>query len=202
MSFPPVPPRSWVRFCVEASAAPAPTTLVERFRVEAVHTRRGAPLVGVAPGESFVRLESMVELPQGGGDLVGVTQHLGYMRARERPALFPTATPGTDAVCVVISLTKSDAWWQLALDERDALFRGAGREGHVAAGLPHARSIVQKLYHGRPVAGAGWDFVTYFEFEPAARGVFEGLLAGMRDAARNPEWDYVERETELWLVRH
>jgi hypothetical protein len=202
MSIPPVPPRTWARFCVaEPSLAPATTTQVDRYRVEAVHTLRGAPLRGIAVGAPFVRLESTLELPAGGGDLIGVTQQLLYTRAAERPDLITTATPGADAVCVVIPLTKSEAWWQLALDERDAMFRGSTRPGHIEVGLAYARSIVRKLYHARPLSGAGFDFVTYFEFHPADRAKFEALLSALRDPERNPEWSFVERESEIWLSR-
>lgn len=199
---PPVPPPTWARFCPEANAGPTLTTKVDRYRIEAVRTQRGAPLTGITPGDKFVRLESIAELPAGGGDLVGVTQHLAYTRAAERPDLVTTPLPGQDAVCVVIPLTKSEAWWQLALDERDAMFRGgATRPGHVEVGLAYARSILRKLYHARSLPGAGWDFVTYFEFAPAHRQQFEALLAGLRDPERNPEWNYVERESEIWLSR-
>jgi len=201
-TIPPVPPRTWARFCVpETSVAPPSTTRVDRYRVEAVTTLRGAPLRGIKPGMPFQRLESTLELPAGDGELIGVTQHLLYTRAAERPDLVTTASPGADAICVVIPLTKSEAWWQLGFDERDAMFRGATRPGHVEVGLPYARSIVRKLYHSRPLSGTSFDFVTYFEFFPADRPRFEALLAGLRDPERNPEWSFVERECELWLSR-
>ena len=201
MSTAPVPPRTWVRFCVEASAVPASTTRVDRYRVDSVRTVSGAPLAGIVSGAKLVRLESMVELPAGGGDLIGVTQHLVYTRAAERPSLVTASPPGADALAVMIPLTRSEAWWQLAQDERDALFRGAGKLGHVDVGLPYARTILRKLYHCRPLPGAGFDFLTYFEFSPADRPRFEALLAALRDPEQNPEWGYMERESELWLSR-
>jgi hypothetical protein len=192
-----------VRFCPATSGSATPNTKIDRYRVDAVRTLSGAPLGGIVPGSELLRLESTAELPPGGGDLIGVLQHFGYTRAAERPALATTSPPGADATCVVIPLTKSEAWWQLALDERDTLFRGASsRAGHVALGIPSARTLVRKLYHGRPLPGAGWDFVTYFEFSPERRGEFEALLAALRDPEQNPEWNYVERETEIWLSRH
>ncbi len=201
MAVPPVPPPTWVRFCALPRATPAPTTKIDRYRIDSVHTVSGAPLRGVTPGAELLRLESTVELPAGDGDLIGVMQHLVYMRAAERAELATTAPPGADAMCVVIPLSKSAAWWQLALDERDALFRGATRPGHVELGRPYAPTLVRKLYHGRPLPGAGFDFVTYFEFAPSERADFETLLAALRDPERNPEWRYVERETEIWLTR-
>lgn len=201
MAVPPVPPPTWVRFCAAPSATLAPTTTIDRYRIDSVRTLSGAPPRRLAPGAELSRLESTVELPAGDGDLIGVTQHLVYMRAAERAELATTSPPGSDATCVLIPLSKSAAWWQLALDERDALFRGAARPGHVELGRPYARTLVRKLYHGRPLPGAGFDFVTYFEFAPSERGDFEALLAALRDPERNPEWRYVERETEVWLTR-
>jgi hypothetical protein len=201
MAVPPVPPRTWVRFCAVPSATPAPTTKIDRYRIDSVNTVSGAPLRGLTPGAEISRLESTVELPAGDGDLIGVTQHLVYMRSSERAELVTTSPPGADALCVLIPISKSEAWWQLALDERDALFRGAARPGHVELGRPYAPTIVRKLYHSRPLPGAGFDFVTYFEFAPSERGHFESLLGALRDPERNPEWRYVERETEIWLTR-
>jgi hypothetical protein len=201
MSAPPVPPRTWVRFCAETGATTAPTTKIDRFRVDAVHTLRGAPIAGIAPGASFLRLESTRELPAGSGDIVGVTEQLLYTRAAERADLATTSPPGADALCVLIPVTKSEAWWQLAFDERDALFRGGARPGHLALGLPLARTLLRKLYHGRPLPGAGWDLLAYLECAPSERPQFEALLAALRDPERNPEWSYVERESEIWLTR-
>jgi hypothetical protein len=201
MSVPPVPPRTWARFCTETGATPAPTTKVDRYCVDVVRPLRGAPPAGIAPGATFFRLESTRELPAGNGDLVGVTQQLVYTRSGERAELATTSPPGADAICVLIPVTKSEAWWQLALDERDALFRGGGRPGHVELGLPLARTLLRKLYHGRPLPGAGWDLLAYLECAPSERTQFEELLAALRDPERNPEWGYVEREAEIWLTR-
>lgn len=201
MQCPNVPPITWVRFGT-ALAEPRDGEHVDRYRLESVTSHRGAPLEGLEVGAPFYRVESTAGVPAGDGDLVAVTQHLGYTRASERVELAATATPGPDAHVVVIPLTKSASWWSLAHDERDQLFRGAGRaEGHVAVGRPHAKTILRKLYHGRGVPGAGWDFLTYFEFSPDLADDFRALVAKLRDPAQNPEWAEVVREAELWLHR-
>jgi len=161
----------------------------------------GEPLAGLAVGGALCRIESTVGLPGGDGNLVGVTQHLEYTRAAEREALATTEVPGPSATCVLIPITKSAAWWQLAQDERDAIFRGSGRPGHVTVGLPFAHTIWRRAYHCRPLPGTSWDFLTYFEFLPKRREEFLELLAGLRDRERNPEWGFVERESEVWLSR-
>jgi chlorite dismutase len=201
MQSPQIPPTTWVRFSTR-HADGAPDERVDHYRIVSVTSHRGAPLEGFEVGARLSRVESTLGLPAGGGDLVGVTQHLGYTRAGERAELAATATPGANAHVVVIPLTKSQTWWSLAHDERDGLFRGAGKaEGHVSVGRPHAKTILRKLYHGRGLPGAGWDFLTYFEFEPELEADFRALLAGLRDPARNPEWTDVVRESEIWLTR-
>ncbi len=203
MSVPAVPPPTWARFSASsAGSTESFSTTIDRFRIEELRAVRGEPPAGLSVGSPFSRVESTAGLPSGEGNLIGVMQHLGYTRAAEREALATTELAGPRAICVLIPMTKSPAWWQLAHDERDAIFRGAGRPGHVTVGLPFARVILRKLYHCRPVvAGTGWDFLTYFEFLPERRGEFLELLAGLRDPERNPEWRYVERESEVWLSR-
>ena len=142
-------------------------------------------------------------MPAGAGDLVGVTAALAYTRAAERAELASgAALDSATAHVVVIPISRMSSWWALAHDERDHLFRGAGKsDGHVNVGRPYAPRLFRKLYHGRGVPGAGWDFLTYFEFEPALAEDFRALCAGLRDPARNPEWETVERETEIWLKK-
>jgi hypothetical protein len=201
MQSPSIVPTTWVRFTTTV-VEPRAGERVERYRIASVTSHRGLPLEGVEVGAWLSRVESTTGLPSGDGDLVGVTQHLGYTRSDERAELAATATPGPSAHVVVIPLTKSPGWWSLAHDERDRLFRGAGRaEGHVNVGRPQAKTIQRKLYHGRGVPGAGWDFLTYFELDAEFAGDFRDLLAGLRDPARNPEWAEVVRESEIWLTR-
>ena len=140
VAIPAIPPPTWVRFTSRAPNDPA--SKVERYRVTEHHTRSGAPLTGLAVGSELVRIESTRGVPEGDGDLAGVLLHLGYTRAAERAALVTTEVPGPTATAVVIPITKTNAWWQLAQDERDAIFRGAGRPGHVTVGLPFLRVSV------------------------------------------------------------
>jgi hypothetical protein len=194
-----LPQTTWVRFGTGLHPAEA-GEIVDQYRVEAVSTVRGAPLGGIEPGARFFRVESSAGPPAGEGDLVGATQHLGYTRARERRELLSGPAAGPDSLAVVIPITKSEAWWALAHDERDRLFRGQGeRDGHVNVGRPYAPRLFRKLYHGRGISQAGWDFLTYFEFEPNGVEDFRALVAGLRDPERNPEWREVVRESEIWL---
>ena len=197
------PPPTWVRFTAGAGASEREGERADRYRVEHVTTVRGTPLLGIDVGASLTRIESTLGVPAGAGDLVGVTAPLAYTRAAERAELASPAPLGTPtAHAVMIPISRKNSWWALAHDERDHLFRGAGKsDGHVKVGRPYAPRLFRKLYHCRGLPGAGWDFLTYFEFEPALADDFRALVAGLRDPARNPEWETVERETEIWLKK-
>src|SRR5262249_36160711 len=102
----------------------------------------------------------------------------------------------------IVAITKSDAWWRLAHDERQAYFRKrAAADGHTAIGEKYAAKIARRLYHARYLPGSEWDFITYFEFTEEHAPTFRKLLAALRDPKKNPEWGFVEREVEVFLRR-
>jgi hypothetical protein len=134
--------------------------------------------------------------------LSGVTQHVAYTGATERRALAEASTGPRGTRAVMIAVAKSEAWWNLAQDQRHAHFRTrGGREGHTAIGLPFVDRIHRRLYHARYLPGSTWDFLTYFEFQREHARDFRALLAALRDPERNPEWTYVDREWEVWMTR-
>ena len=194
-------PPTWVRFASKIPPDLEAGARVDRYRVETIRTIAGATLGGFESGGEFFGIESSSGPPAGAGSLLGVTQHLGYQSAFERVELAPPPPPGGDAHAVVIPISKSAAWWELAHDQRNAKFRDQGSRGHVQVGRPYAPRIHRKLYHARYLPGSGWDFITYFEFLAPLRDDFRALLAALRNPALNPEWAYVERETEIWLRR-
>jgi hypothetical protein len=194
-------PPAWVRFTLAPPPGLGPKTSVDRYRVEQVSTVTGAPLGGVEVGAMLFRIETEAGPPPGSGELLGVTQHLGYQSAAERVELAPPAPPGSGAQAVIIPLSKSGAWWEMAHDQRVASFRDQAPRGHVHVGRPYANRIHRKLYHARYQPGSRWDFITYFEFLPERAAEFRALLSALRDPERNPEWAYVERESEIWLKR-
>lgn len=198
---PAAPTPVYVRFTPPAGASGGVSSPVDRYRVLSVTTIAGQPLSGIEPGGELLRIESTAQPPPGAGDLVGVTRHLGYQTAAERVELAPPAPPASGGFCVLIPISKSAAWWNLAQDERILAFRGRPPRGHVAVGRPYANRIFRKLYHGRYLPGAGWDFLTYFEFETEREAEFRALVAALRDPEQNPEWSYVEREAEVWMRR-
>jgi hypothetical protein len=177
---------------------------VNRYRVEAVHVRSGAPIGGVEPGMTMARVEAPTPQPLQGRRFgaVGVVQHVLYTDAEKRRELAAISAGERGPRAVLIPIAKSDAWWAMAQDERDRFFRRSPeRPGHVDIGTRHARSIFRRLYQARYQAGSEWDFLTYFELAEEDTDGFRTLLSELRDPALNPEWQFVERETEIWMMK-
>jgi chlorite dismutase len=91
----------------------------------------------------------------------------------------------------LIPIRKSDAWWDLAQDERRAIFEE--RSAHIAIGSRYLPAIARRLYHGRDL-GEPFDFLTWFEFAEADAGAFDDLVCRLRETE---EWRYVDREVEI-----
>lgn len=129
--------------------------------------------------------------------LRGVLSHDRYLHRHERDALRAVQPPlgrpeATRAV--LIPLSKSPAWWDLAQDERRAILED--RSHHIAAGLRYLPAIARRLHHGQE-RGEEFDFLAWFEFAPSAEAHFDQLLAQLRGSE---EWRYVEREVEIRLA--
>lgn len=115
---------------------------------------------------------------------------LTELRAAQEGLGRPAAT-----IASLIPISKSDAWWALAQDERRAIFEEQSR--HHSIGVRYLPEIARKLYHCRDL-GENFDFLTWFEFAPAHETRFDDLLAELR-ASR--EWTYVTREIDIRLTR-
>jgi hypothetical protein len=170
------------------------------YRIDDVRTVRGPDITTPAPGGELVRIEHAGQLADPSAPFVGVTQHVVYTAAPERLELVRISAPESGPLAVLIPICKSAAWWSLAQDERRAFLR-TGTPGHFEIGLEYASTIYRRLYHARSLPGSSWDFLTYFEFPAERRHEFERLLARLRDADQNPEWQFVEREVEIWLSK-
>lgn len=183
------------------------------YRVDEVVSVRGKPGVILAPGATLVRVETASKLPALGEGKTpgllfhGVPQHLHYTTGEQRADLAkrsrPEVPPGKDTLAVIIPIRKSAAWWALPQDERLAHFKKKGdNPGHTAIGAKYADRIYRKLYHTRyAVETRDHDFITYFEFDRAHTDDFKSLLAQLRDPKQNPEWNFVDREYEIWLTK-
>ena len=188
---------------------------LSRYRVRDVVAVRGEAPANLAQGWSVVRIEGSVPISEESfspsvASVIqyhGVTQHLQYTSEAQRQELdghsISELEPSDHTTAVLIPIGKSEAWWNLAQDQRQAHFRKtAAQEGHTAIGLRYVDRVFRKLYHSRYLhAALDYDFLTYFEFKDPYERDFRTLLAELRDAGSNPEWAYVDLEFEIWMTK-
>jgi chlorite dismutase len=159
------------------------------WRIDEIRPICGA---GLAPA---ARLQIGPPAETAAWSLEGVGSNLRYLAARDRPGLAERSAPlrRAGATCaVLIPISKSESWWALAQDERDALFRSSR---HLGIGLDYAQSVARQLFHSRDLGG-DFDFLTWFEFAPDDEMAFDEMLERLRASL---EWTYVTREVEIRL---
>lgn len=130
--------------------------------------------------------------------LEGTTSNARYVQRAEQQALLArqAGLGRPEASCAaLIPIRKTQGWWDLAQDERRSLFEEVS--GHNRIGMDYLPAISRRLYHCRDLGGP-FDFLTWFDFAPEHADDFERLVDRLR-ATR--EWDYVEREVDVRLVR-
>ncbi len=165
---------------------------VERMQVIAGQALPAVPRVSIFEGNQAATLESSIWL------LRGVTSYERYLHKMERSALVVQQVELGRLVATraaLIPIKKSTAWWELAQDERRAIFEE--RSHHVTIGLKYVARIARRLYHGYDL-GESFDFLTWFEYAPEDAGAFEELIGSLRGTE---EWTYVEREVDMRLTR-
>lgn len=215
-------PYTWVRFLAgpdESTLTPLTTGLdgnFYRYRVREVVNVTGHVPENLAQSSSVVRIETSVppsfdESSSPSGSPViqfhGVRQTLHYTSDAQSKELNARAIkevePSEHTMAVLIPIAKSDEWWKLAQDQRQAYFQKTDKhEGHTAIGLKYVDRVFRKLYHSRYLnAALSYDFLTYFEFKDIYEKDFRTLLAELRDVSRNPEWAYVNLEYEIWMTK-
>ena len=178
---------------VAAAQAPEPGEWI----IERVSARRGESL---APAAALGRIEAPELLAPAGAvwTLHGVRSHERYLERAEKNQLAAVQEGlgrSDSRRAVLIPMSKSAAWWDLAQDERRALFENRSR--HIEIGSAYLPAIARRLYHARDLGGP-FDFLTWFEFEPAHAEMFEELVGMLR---ATEEWNYVEREVDIRVER-
>jgi chlorite dismutase len=66
-------------------------------------------------------------------------------------------------LAALIPIRKSEAWWELAQDERRRVFEESSH--HIEIGMKYLPAIARRLHHSREL-GEPFDFLTWFEYAP------------------------------------
>jgi Chlorite dismutase len=130
--------------------------------------------------------------------LRGITSNVRYAKRAELSALRDHQSPlgrKTARRAALLPIKKSNAWWELAQDERRAIFEEASH--HTAIGMEYLPAIARQLFHCRDLQEP-FDFLTWFEYAPEHTDAFDALLHRLRATI---EWSYVEREIDIRLER-
>ena len=130
--------------------------------------------------------------------LTGVVSNLRYTDEAEREGLAavqaglgrPEATRAA-----LIPIRKSAAWWNLAQDQRRAIFEE--RSHHIAIGRDYLPGVARRLHHSRDLGGP-FDFLTWFEYAPTDEARFDEMLRRLR---ATEEWNHIDREVDVRLAR-
>ena len=169
-----------------------------RWSIERLETVAGSPL---APASRLEIVEGR-GAARPGGDAVwvlrGVTSNERYITRSEHSELAARQEPlgrAGSTRAALIPIRKSEAWWDLAQDERRRIFEESSH--HLATGLEYLPAVARRLHHSRDLAEP-FDFLTWFEFAPEHTAAFDELVRRLRETE---EWAYVEREIDLRLAR-
>ncbi len=131
--------------------------------------------------------------------LRGITSNERYVEREEKQALVARQQGlGRQAsTCAArIPIRKSAAWWALTQDERRQVFEAQSH--HIGIGMNYLPAIARRLHHCRDLSEhEPFDFLTWFEFDPALESDFDRMLAELR---ATPEWRYVDREVDIRLI--
>ena len=132
--------------------------------------------------------------------LRGITSNERYVDREERTEIvakqLPLGRPETTCAAL-IPIRKNLDWWSLTQNERMSIFKE--KSHHTQIGLQTFAALARRLHHCRDLSeNEPFDFITWFEYEPADVVIFNQLLAQLR---ATEEWSYVDREMDIRLVR-
>jgi len=169
------------------------------WRVAAMKAVAGEPLLAARRLE----ITSGPEIPSGpqaAWVLRGITSNERYVD-REGKSQIVAKLLGLgrpEATCAaLISIRKNAAWWALTQEERLDIFKKQSQ--HTKIGLQNFPELARRLHHCRDLSeNEPFDFLTWFEYEPAQEAKFNKLVDALR---ASEEWKYVDREIDIRLVR-
>ena len=166
------------------------------WKVTAMTTLKGESL---APITHLQKVASTLEQTNSGiWSLKGVISNLRYTEKEDKEKLIAIQEDldrKTATLAAFIPIRKSEAWWNLAQDERRKIMENKSQHTHT--GMKYLPAIARKLFHSRDI-GQPFDFLTYFEYAPTDADAFEELLSALRSTE---EWTYIDREVDIRLNR-
>ncbi len=167
-----------------------------QWKVRRMEAFKGNPL----PSVSFIDVVpgTVTKSEKGIWNLKGLTSNLRYTEKQEKDELVAIQAGlgrTESAFGAMIPMRKSEAWWNLAQDERRKIFEDKSR--HTQTGLKYLPAIARRLYHCRDI-GEQFDFVTWFEYAPHDSEAFEELVNALR---QTEEWKYVDREMDIRMIK-
>lgn len=166
------------------------------WKVSSMSTLKGESLLPITHLQKMA--SNLEQTTSGIWSLKGVISNLRYTEKEDKDKLVaiqedlgrPRARLGA-----FIPIRKSEAWWNLAQDERRKIMENKSQHTHT--GMKYLPAIARKLFHSRDI-GQPFDFLTYFEYAPADANAFEELLFALRSTE---EWSYIDREVDIRLMR-
>lgn len=168
-----------------------------QWRIARIDALRGATLAEASHLAVCDALLPLAAAPEA-WTLRGLTSHDRYVTRSEKQALLALPAPPQEPQCAaLIAIAKSAEWWAMTQDERRAIFEVQSR--HIAIGVELGAGIARRLHHCRDLScDEPFDFLTWFEYEPADAARFDLLLARLR---ASEEWRHVTREVDIRLTR-
>ena len=130
--------------------------------------------------------------------LRGVTSNMRYTARDEADSLVARQeglSRPASTHAALIPIRQIEAWWVMAPDERRRVLQEQLR--HIRIGLDYLPGIARQLHQCRDL-GEPSDFLTWFEYAPEETETFDELRRRLRE---KPEWDDVDREVDIRLVR-
>ncbi len=167
------------------------------WAVEKMEAIAGAPLDTVSHMD-IINGEFDVLTRESAWVVRGVTSNSRYTTRTEKNLLAESqpALGRVEATCAaLIPIRKSAAWWELAQDERREILETQSE--HIKIGIEYLPAIARRLHHSHDL-GEEFDFLTWFEYAPGDAPAFDELVGKLRGTI---EWNYVEREVDIRLVK-
>ncbi|MFV8375513.1 chlorite dismutase family protein [Flavobacterium sp. LB1P62] len=166
------------------------------WKVASMIALKGEPIESVSHIQKIS--SSLVPSNKGIWTLKGIVSNLRYTEKEDKDNLVAIQEDlgrSEATLAAFIPIRKSEAWWNLAQDERRKIMENKSQ--HTQIGMKYLPAIARKLFHSRDI-GEPFDFLTWFEYAPADAAAFEELLETLR---KTEEWNYVDREIDIRLVR-